>query len=383
MTSRSNVGVWVALVVVAVVGATLLLRIDHARAWHYFASAADLLFEPSSPDGGLEMYRAHPEFQFGPLAVLVASVFVGLPDRFEVWSVMVVGAVAGVGVVAVLLDTPRQREDGVVARHGQWAVLAIGLPFLYMWLRLSAYTAHIDDVVALCALVASGAFVQRGRGGWATVALFVAAAAKPWAVIFAPMAALVPGRFRLVRPLVVAALSVGTWMPFLLGAPGTFEALRGFVIDVNAASGLRVLGLADVSTPGWVRPVQFGLGIAMTSAVVLLRRSWSSALLAGVCVRLLFDPATLHYYSVAFVIAALAWELDRFPTQLPWRTLVATLVLELASSGVMLGGLMPYLRFLLLLAALGVSVTTPGDDARPRSGRRTSGSGGRAAPYAG
>ena len=52
----------------------------HATSWHYFHDAAHALLAPPRDDAGLDLYRAHPDYQFGPVAVLVAAPFAFLPS---------------------------------------------------------------------------------------------------------------------------------------------------------------------------------------------------------------------------------------------------------------------------------------------------------------
>ncbi|MDE0805481.1 MAG: glycosyltransferase family 87 protein [Acidimicrobiales bacterium] len=338
-------------------GATVLLGAEHARSWHFFAEAADLL-----RGGGLDLYRAHPEFQFGPLSVVIATLFRALPGPIEVWAVMVTGSLAGVGALALAVDAVRRRHPELETKNLTRLVVIVGLPFLLVWLRLSAYSTHIDDVNALVALVAAGSLLDRRRSGWATACLVVAAGAKPWAVIFAPLAALGPGRLRAVRPFVVAAVSGATWLPFLLGAPGTLDALRGFTIGVDPNSGLVALGFLDASTPSWLRAAQLVLGLVVTGLVVWRRGSWPAALAAGICARLSIDPATHHYYTAAFALTALVWELDHHPGRMPWRTTLGVIVLEVAAADVTLSGFMPYMRISLLVSVIAMTLTSSEDE---------------------
>lgn len=355
-------GAWIALAAVAVAGSTALLGVEHARSWHFFAEASDLLWPPWGANGGLDLYRAHPEFQFGPLSAMVASLFRVLPDPFEVWAVMVAGSLAGVGALALSAGVVRRRHPEVETGNLARGVVIVGVPFLLVWLRLSAYSTHIDDVIALVALVGAGSLLDRRRPGWATACLVVAAAVKPWAVIFAPLAALAPGRLRVAQPFIVAALSAATWLPFLLGAPGTLAALRSFSIDVDPNSGLVALGFLDTSTPSWLRAAQLVLGLVVTGLVVGSRVSWPAALAAGICARLSVDPATHHYYTAAFALTALIWELDHRPGRLPWRTAVGVIVLELAAADVTLAGFMPYVRLGLLGSVVVMALASPVDE---------------------
>jgi hypothetical protein len=350
---------WLVLVVGAVAGATALLAFDHARAWHYFVDAAHLLVRDSQAEGGgLRLYRTHPEFQFGPLVILVSVPYAWLPETVGEWAVMVTASLAGVAALAFGVVAVRIRRPGAEERI-RFLPLLIGVPFVALWLRLAAYTAHIDDVIALAAVAASGLAIERQRPGWTIVALTVAAAAKPWAIIFAPMAMLVDARPRADRAALVVVLSAATWLPFVVGSPGTIEALRDFAIGVDVNSGLRALRLDETTTPDWVRPAQLALGLAATTIAVLWRRSWPAAFVAGIAARMLIDPATEHYYTTGLVLAALVWELDDSPDRLPWRTALMAVVLEVAASDVTLGGLMPTTRFLVLVATIATVLATP------------------------
>jgi hypothetical protein len=350
---------WLVLAVGAVAGATALLAFDHARAWHYFVDAAHLLVRDSQAEGGgLRLYRTHPEFQFGPIVILVSVPYAWLPTPVGEWAVMVTASLAGVAALAFGVGAVRIRRPDAEERF-RLLPLLIGVPFVALWLRVAAYTAHIDDVIALVAVAASGLTIERRRTGWTVVALTVAAAAKPWAIIFAPMAMLGDVRPRVDRAALVLVLSVATWLPFVVGSPGTIEALRDFAIGVDVNSGLRALRLDETTTPVWVRPAQVALGLAATTIAVLWRRSWPAAFVAGIAARMLIDPATEHYYTAGLVLAALVWELDDSPDRLPWRTALIATVLEVAASDVTLGGLMPTARFLVLVAAIATVLATP------------------------
>ena len=131
-------------------------------------------------------------------------------------------------------------------------------------------------------------------------------------------------------------------------------------IDGEANEFLAVaLEFLDASTPSWLRAAQLVLGLAVTGLVVWRRGSWPAALAAGVCARLSVDPATHHYYTAAFALTALIWELDHRPGRLPWRTAVGVIVLELAAADVTLAGFMPYVRLGVLASVIVTALTSP------------------------
>ena len=355
---------WFTLAGCAVVGASLLLLVDHARSWHYLADAARLLFAgPSTEGSGLELYRSRPDFQFGPVSIILAAAFTALPGGIEEWTVMVVASLAGVLTLALVADAvgPGAAAPLEAGDERTWhrVLLLTGLAFLVPWLRLAAYTAHVDDVIVLTAAAAAVAGVARDRPGWTTAAVAVAVAAKPWAIILVPLCLVGDDPRRWWRAALAIAPAALSWGVFILGSPGTLGSLRGFVIAIDPNSGLRALGVAEPTTPGWLRPTQLALGLAVTTVVALRRDAWPRILAAGIAARLLIDPATNHYYTTGLVVGALVWELHREPGRLPWRTAVGAVVLELAARDVSLGGAMPTVRFLLLAAVIVAAIATP------------------------
>ena len=356
---------WPVLAVVAVAGASIHLAVHHADSWHYFADAVHLIVS-SRPGGGLDLYRTHPELQFGPVAILFSAPFVWLPASVEQWAVMVAGSLAGVGALAMGVGAVARRHREISRARWSRLVLLAGPAFVAVWVHLAAAIAHVDDVIALTALVASGWATERRRPSWAVLALIVAAGTKPWAIVFAPVALLAGRRHRLIRPVVVVLASVVVWLPFLVASTGTVTALRGFAVGVDANSGLRALGLLDATTPSWLRPVQLGLGLALVAFAVVRGRSWPAALAVGIASRMLIDPTTHRYFDAGFVLAVGLWEIDRWPGRLPWRTAAAAVVLEAAAAGLTLHGLMAPVRFVVLGAVIVTALRSPVGDPAAR-----------------
>lgn len=345
---------YVSTVALTVVAATAMLLVDHGRSWHYFSEAADL-FRQGGDGGGFALYRAHPEFQFGPPAVAFAALVGWMPAQLELWAVMVSGSLVGVYVLRTIL----RRSTLPPTVMGTMGVAAITTGFMVVWLRLAAYSTHLDDVAALGLAIGAGAAIDRRRPTVAAVLVGLAAGFKPWAIVFAPMVLVASsGRRRIARLVIVASVAVIPWVPFLLES-GTLDALRSFRIGVDANSGLRAMALLDATTPMWLRPTQLLLagGLALLAAV--RARRWPAVLLAGIVGRLLIDPATHHYYSAGLAVAGLAWELDRWPDRFPWHTAAAVTVAELAAFDVTLAGFMAYLRAAVLVAMIAAAVSRP------------------------
>ena len=254
----------------------------HATAWHWFHDAARLLVGDAAVDGagGLALYRDHPEFQFGPLSAAISIPFSLFGLRVGSWLAIAVGSALGlVAVTAVAAAACRLRSDVVgPARTRSLVVGAVVL--VAVWGDVAVRTAHLDDALALTATALAVWALTDRRPWWATVLLGVAAAAKPWAIVFIPLLLVMPGRERLLRPAVAGGLALATWLPFVLAEPATLD-VRDHRIVNEATSALRALGVTSGTTPEWVRPAQLLAGLAVVGLLVLVGR-WPAALMAGV-----------------------------------------------------------------------------------------------------
>lgn len=282
---------------------------------------------------------------------MAAIPFAALGRDVGPWAAMVVASAAGLVAVALLLDTVRRLRPGLVS---PWAALVGGAVVVVTWGDVAVRTAHIDDAIALLAVVAALRWCAMDRGGAATVALAIAAAAKPWAVIFAPLALVPSGRLRAARVGCIAAFVALTWAPFVLAEPATLD-VADFGIDNDPTSVLRVLGVDAATTPGWVRPAQLVGGIAVVAAAVFARR-WPWALLLGVTWRLLLEPGAHRYYTVGIVLGALLVELVARPHRLPWATIAVAAALEVTALPGFPGTAGSALRLICLLAVAGCSL---------------------------
>lgn len=343
---------WTTIAAVSALVLLVQIPLPHATAWHFFEDAVDLLFS-GDPGGALSLYGDRPDLQFGPLSIVVAIPFT-LLGSLGSWSAMVVFSALGVGVVWMLrralglLDTGRSWE-----KWHMTDLLAAAL-FVVVWGDVAVRTAHIDDAITLAAAAAGVLAVAHRRPGWVVIALAVAAAAKPWGLIFAPLAAALPDR-RLLRVTAVVVLAGLTWLPFIIAEPATLDA-SSFEIANETSSSLRALGITSPTTPAWVRPAQLigGFGLA---AVLVWKGRWTAALMAGVAFRLLIDPAANRYYTVGLVLGLLVFELHRRPRRFPWFALVAAVVLEFGQYPWFPPALSGWLRLIVTVAVLLVAVT--------------------------
>jgi hypothetical protein len=354
--SRRLPPLWPSLVLVSLLTLVVQLPGPHATAWHFFDEAAGLLMGsgPAGQTDGLRLYGDRPDLQFGPLSIVVAAPLTLFGATAGSWLAMIIASAAGLVALALLFDSVDSLRPGFKADAPPAVLLAAGATMVIAWGDVAVRTAHIDDAIAwlaVCAALRWCAAQQNGRGNpWAvTLALAVAAAAKPWAIIFAPLALLplarslptnragigrvVPVGIRRITPrgvgrvVLVGALAALTWLPFILAEPDTLD-IGDFGIVNDPTSVLRALGITDPTTPSWARPAQLIGGAAIVGLLVLAKR-WPAAVLAGVAWRLLLEPGANRYYTIGLVIGALMVELLARRDRIPWMTIAGALTLEL------------------------------------------------------
>ena len=241
--------------------------------WHWFDLAARLLVGDGTPGegrGGLHLYESHPEFQFGPVAVLVTAVVRVVGGGHAMMLARVLTAALAPVVLWTLEDLARREFPPADLPRIRRLSLVAGLILVPAWDLVAVRTVHIDDAIALTASVGALAMARRDRPWWSAVLLGVAMGAKPWAVAFLPILLLL--RRRRTQAFVLAgALGLVVWVPFVVAAPGTVAALRDFRLAVSPHSALHLLGLDAVAAPVWLRPVQFVASLATATAAVARR----------------------------------------------------------------------------------------------------------------
>jgi hypothetical protein len=368
--------VWPALALVSALVMAVQLPGTHATAWHFFHDAARLLIGdgPAGETGGLHLYGDHPEFQFGPLSIVAAVPFSFLGATAGSWVAMLLASAGGLLAFALLLDAVDGVRPGFRAAVSRGVIVVAGATFIVTWGDVAVRTAHIDDALALIAISAAVRWSARmprsgGRRWKPVLALAVAAAAKPWAIIFAPLAllpAVTPddagwrwlgawlhaNRAGLARVALVGSIALLTWAPFVIAEPRTLDTAE-FGISNDPTSVLRALGVSDPTTPSWVRPAQLIGGITLV-AVVVARGWWPSALLVGMAWRLLLDPGANRYYTIGVVLAALLVELSVRWNRVPWATVVVAVTLEITAMPDMAALPGRALRLVAVASALGV-----------------------------
>ncbi len=324
--------------------------------WPFFQQAAEVLLGRSAT-APLHLYEALPATQVGPLPLLVTAPATLLPGT--------VGGTVTAAVLAMCLPlccALLEASARTVLGPDPWlpvTTLAAGAFASIYWWRLAAEYAHPDDALVGVALAGALLCVVRGRHLRAAVLLGLAASGKPWAVGLLPLAAAsrAGASPRWGAAVLAGAVAALPWLPFLLGARGTWSALSGFRVDVWTTSPLTLLGVTG-PVPGWVRPAQFALAVAVC-ALAVARGRWQLGAFLAVAARLALEPQAWDYYFATLALAALAADLLRRRGRGPWLTAATVLVLYdarwLADDAALIGAL----QALPLVAGLALLVRWP------------------------
>jgi hypothetical protein len=204
-------------------------------------------------------------------------------------------------------------------------LLAGGAVFLVAWSELAAAFAHLDDGLALLLAVLAVYAAVTDHPIASGIAVGLAAAAKPWALVFLPVLLINPKTIR------AAAAAAGTiavaYAPFFVADPATMNATR-FLIRNEPDSALRALGVTENYTPRWDRAAQVLLGCVL-GTVAFLRKRWPAILMLAGGARIVLDPAAHSYYTPDIVTGALLLDLI-IQTRLPVFTIASFAALNLA-----------------------------------------------------
>ncbi len=281
--------------------------------WHFFAEGGQAL----TGESGLQVYSDHPTLQIGPLALVVGAALESLPSTLAQDAALALMALVGPAIVVLLF--PLANGPRRMVRVALGTAL-----FIPAWMVLAVRWGHLDDVLAMLAAVVAVRAVHRERPVLAGVALAAAVAAKPWAVGFVPiLLGLQSGRIR--ASLLMLAGGLAAWLPFVVAAPGTVDALRPQV-PLIPGSGLDTLGVQARFVPSWGRTAQLVAAPAV-GLVVALRGRWPGVLLAALATRLALDPQDNPYYVGSAAAAALVFDLVGTRWIVPWATLLTVVML--------------------------------------------------------
>ena len=268
------------------------------------------------PPGGLDIFANYPALQMGPLSYLAAAVI------RNVVAAEVVLQAAGL-LIVYLID--RIAEIARPGRDKPATLLAGGAVFLVAWSELAAAFAHLDDGLALLLAVLAVHAAVTDHPVMSGVAVGLAAAAKPWALVFLPVLLINP---KTIRAAAAAAATIAAgYAPFFIADPATMNASR-FLIRNEPDSALRALGVAENYTPRWDRAGQVLLGCVL-GTVAFLRKRWPAILMLAGGARIVLDPAAHSYYTPDIVTGALLLDMI-IQTRIPVFTIVSFAALNLA-----------------------------------------------------
>jgi hypothetical protein len=293
--------------------------------WHYFATGAALLFGAD----GLHVFARHPELHMGPLSLVAARL--ARPFGGEGLDATEVAMWALGPATLFALERTAVRIRGGLDPFVAGTTLAGGVLFLGAWMKAAGPVGHVDDVLAMTLAAAAAWAVAAGRPGLAGLAIGLAFAAKPWGVIILPLCLAFPAR-QIVRSAGVAvAVSLVAWLPFVVADRGTIGASSYDQLN-DAASALRALGVHASMTPGWVRPTQVLLALALGVVAVRIGR-WPAVLPVALAARIALDPAVFTYYAPTLVLGGLSFDLLLARRALPiWTLLTYAAVVAVPTS---------------------------------------------------
>jgi hypothetical protein len=293
---------------------TVLRPSDNGDFW-YFADRAGDLFGAS----GFRVYADFPKIQSGPITLLLS----GAVDRLDPGGFVLVPMISALCCFVTLVAIASSRT---VRRRSVVLLVVGGAVLIAWWWYLSLY-GHLDDALVLTIGSWALLLVQRQRPLPAAVLLGLTLAIKPWAVFLVPLT-LQPesGSWRSLKMPAVSIL-VGSivWAPFLLASSGTLDGMRP-PVQIAADSVIHLFTRqVGGDVPAVLRLAQLAGALGVV-AWITWRRSPAGALLAGIAVRLAFDPATWEYYTVGLVVGALIWDLEISPRRWPMATIAATVL---------------------------------------------------------
>jgi len=288
-------------------------------------------------DPALHVYVANPDLQIGPPALLSVAAFEWLP--FRVTYVMFAALMAASAPIA-LMFAYRAANVLRVRTSKTLILLLAALPVMAIWSFQATAWKHLDDVMALT-LAAAATFAIARRRPWWLVGLLLgtAVAAKPWAIILAPMLLGIARQHRAKATLATIATAGAWWLPFVVAAPDTISALGHFPVFAMPGSVLSVVGMHG-HVERWLRPVQFLLGVSI--GLLAARREWVSAPLAALAVRVLTDPYSYGYYDMGPLLFAFMYDATGagwrgLPTYTGLTTLLVFLPPAVGMHGLILG----------------------------------------------
>jgi hypothetical protein len=329
------------------------LPAEHAfNDWQFFEYGARVVvhLDEHYPGGALHVYADYPFVQIGPPALLLVAALQWLPPH-------VVALACGLAMTAAGAVAFRSAEAAAIrlgrrdAARVRAAATVSGLLVLAAWGAGVGRFRHLDDVIALTSVALAVRCCAAGRRWWVVAVLVgLAAAAKPWALVLAPVLLALPRRDRAPAAALALVSCAVWWVPFVVADRRTVGALGGFAPHVDAGSALHALGVTGL-TPVWVHPLQVGAGV-VAGCVLAVHGRWYAAPLAALAARVLVDTQVWSYYGMGVLLAAVIVDLVAATRRLPACTLVAAAALY-AVPAVAPPGVASWVRVLWAVGTLG------------------------------
>ncbi|HVT22358.1 MAG TPA: hypothetical protein VHE57_13330 [Mycobacteriales bacterium] len=256
----------------------------------------------------LHVYVDNPDIQIGPPVLWSVAAFEWLNDQALYKLFSVVSAVIGlVGVLSAFAAGGWVRPDRSNALRLRTALALATVVTTALVANEADRWKHIDDVMALTLALLAAYLIARQRAWWLIgLLLGTGIAAKPWALILAPILLALPRRDLARTTLVTICVAAAWWAPFVIAAPDTLQALGHYEIRPTNGSVLYLVGLHG-PVQRWLRPVQFFLGLGV-GAFVCRRRDWLAAPLAALAARVLTDPFAYGYYGLGPLLFAAMYD---------------------------------------------------------------------------
>ncbi|MEU7178534.1 MULTISPECIES: hypothetical protein [Streptomyces] len=297
--------------------------------WHYLRTGGELIYQGTAGDGtgGLNLYAHHPELQMGPVSFLVAGLFNPFPEATGQFLAAALMSLLGLVIVVLAGRSAAHHFLGTGTNHQRLRqrVLIAGLAFIPMWIEVAVRFGHLDDVLALFFTALAVRSVTRGNAVLTGACLALAMDSKPTALAFVPLLLALPKEKWLRAALWCVGLVAVAWLPFFIGDSRSFAAAQ-FAIPNHPASALRWLGVGDPETPGWDRPAQAALGLAL-GCVAVWRGRWAAVVLLGANARIVLDPSVYTYYTASVLLGTLLWDVIGQRRLVPWWSWLALLIL--------------------------------------------------------
>jgi hypothetical protein len=297
--------------------------------WHYLRTGGELIYQGTAGDGtgGLNLYAHHPELQMGPISFLVAGLFNPFPEATGQFLAAALMSLLGLVIVVLAGRSAAHHFLGTGTNHQRLRqrVLIAGLAFIPMWIEVAVRFGHLDDVLALFFTALAVRSVTRGSAVLTGACLALAMDSKPTALAFVPLLLALPKEKWLRAALWCGGLVAVAWLPFFIGDSRSFAAAQ-FAIPNHPASALRWLGVGDPETPGWDRPAQAALGLAL-GCVAVWRGRWAAVVLLGANARIVLDPSVYTYYTASVLLGTLLWDVIGQRRLVPWWSWLALIIL--------------------------------------------------------